>query len=150
MVLFSALRPPKSSVSVSILLERLPLCFFPFSRRARRYARGTSGVRLHTRNASDWHSLSLVYLVSILVARLSASLRVLLQIVRKEKRIVPNCRVAQANLYALASNLSCTCKGNCPKFKTLFSELSYLVSFCSHHYRKSPSSYSDFLNQTST
>ena len=35
-VLVSPLRPPKSSVSVSIIFERLPLRFFPSSRRARR------------------------------------------------------------------------------------------------------------------
>jgi len=43
----------------------------------RRYARGNLKVRSLTRYASDWHSLSLVCLVSVLVARLSTSVRVL-------------------------------------------------------------------------
>ena len=57
-VLVSPLRPPKSSVSISIILESFPLRFSPSSRRARRAlvpnTRSISRVRSHFANTSHW------------------------------------------------------------------------------------------------
>jgi hypothetical protein len=51
----------------------------------RRYARGKLSVRSLTRNASDWHSLSLVSLVSVLVARSLPPIKVLWYLCGKKK-----------------------------------------------------------------
>lgn len=97
-VLVSPLCPPKSSVSVSIIFESLPLRFSPSSRRARRApvpnVRGISRVRSHFANTSHRPLTFVRDAYSVLLrARLVASFEfVVFKVV---------CADAQPNLYVL-------------------------------------------------
>jgi len=51
---------PKQQTKTSFIAYAIPFVVSPFLRELWRYVRGNLRVRSHTRNAFDWHSLSLV------------------------------------------------------------------------------------------
>ncbi len=112
MVLFPPLRPPKSSVSISIIFESFPLRFFPSLRRARRAPSPRSVVASESAHTSQspriGHSHPFVMPARCLLR--VRSVTSVESVVTLKKRIVPNYRMAQANLYALAPTLPCARK----------------------------------------